>query len=89
MNALNRLGTAALVIGCLAGIANAKGGDAVRWSAPGWYVIRWVQEDVAYDLMRGPFRARANCDLALTKFKARDKNDAHTIECREFAASPP
>ena len=28
--------------------------DDVKGTAPGWHVIRWVPDDVAYDAVKGP-----------------------------------
>ena len=65
--------------------------DDVKWSAPGWYVIRWVQEDVAYDVVKGPFLNEANCKANLDDLtrQNRPRDEGQTLECRNLTTAPP
>lgn len=65
--------------------------DDVKWSAPGWYIIRWVQEDVAYDVVKGPFLNETNCKAALADLTRQNRpaDEGFVLECRNLASAPP
>ena len=86
--------SAASLIACLAaapGVLASDAGDEVLWSAPGWYILRWTLDDVAYVVVKGPFVTEPKCNTALNHRKRQHRriDDGLGLECRHLETNPP